>query len=1127
MKKRILSLSLALALVIGMVTQTVAPLKVDAATVGSDRVSDANTTGTYNDALGVEGNSTRYSGRVWTDKTVFTGNANFTGTVDSEEKTYTIQNDSDFLVAFSALANSTAIRKTETVPVDVVFVLDLSGSMNWAVDAEEVTASTDVEAQAESRLQAMVNSLNSAIDQLVTANENTRIGIVTFNDKATNVYTLDQVTKRAGQDYLNITSFQIYISSSNKREANATIEFRLNESTTSTADTAGGTNIQAGLYLGMKQLADVSQTTATVGGKEYTRQPYVILMSDGAPTTFASAEDAKWEDESGKNQTGHIVKGTKIAKNSTVTSGSWWNNLYTDAGIGSGNTSNPDSGDGFMAILTAAYYKNVITEKYYPTGGDDAAKVYTIGFSTEYQTEDMQKMVDLVLNPAAHYATAKESKTTEIQRTADAMDTYVKKGTTTVYGSIGNRGGMTYNVQHPTGNASQYDPAGDVSALYYPDQYYSANDAEGLEQIFDDIVSHITTTTPEVPTEVGDDPLNGGYITYTDPIGEYMKVDKVKAILWGNTLYRDPTNNGDGSYTFYETVYSPAYGEQNLSSISIKVTENGRKQTLTVEIPAALIPLRVNTLTMKDGTVEANESNGIYPMRLFYTVGMKDGVIDENGKVNPQAVTQEYLDKNTNPDGTVNFYSNLYSGHKQNMAGVERTVGDANVTFEPSNTNPYYFNQEQVPLYTDPDCTTPAKGPVDLSDTYYRNVTYYEDKAQPTAHVKITTSEYQTTDFETNADGQLCLKAGTYRISTLTSFIKDKEGSTTNTAQASYYPTYDKDAAGVQNGQFTVYLGNNGVLSAPMATGSLTLSKQVEGAGADRAKSFTFTVTLKDANDASLTGSYPYVGGVLQNVEGNPSAPDNGNLVLNEQGSGTVTLTHGQTITVRGLPVDATFTVSEAEANQDGYTTTVSVNGVASETATGTVGQSSTVAFTNTRAVGSLTVTKTVTGDMGDKSHPFAFSVTLTDANGDPMTGSVTYTKSGKEGESEQGALTLTDAGVGTFELTDGQSIAFNSLPVGTQYSVTETEADQNGYTTSVQAVPSANVSETDVVSGTIVADGATTVTYTNYRGLTPPTDVSDPGSVYQVMLGVGGICALTIVGCSFLVWRRRRRDWM
>lgn len=1140
MKKRILSLSLALALVIGMVTQTVAPLKVDAATVGSDRVSDANTTGTYNDALGVEGNSTRYSGRVWTDKTVFTGNATFTGTVDSEEKTYTIQNDSDFLVAFSALANSTAIRKTETVPVDVVFVLDLSGSMNWAVDAEEVTASTDVEAQAESRLQAMVNSLNSAIDQLVTANENTRIGIVTFNDKATNVYTLDQVTKRAGQDYLNITSFQIYISSSNKREANATIEFRLNESTTSTADTAGGTNIQAGLYLGMKQLADVSQTTATVGGKEYTRQPYVILMSDGAPTTFASAEDAKWEDESGKNQTGHIVKGMEIGKNSTVTSGSWWNNLYTDAGIGSGNTSNPDSGDGFMAILTAAYYKNVITEKYYPNDGDDAAKVYTIGFSTEYQTEDMQKMVDLVLNPAAHYATAKKSETIEIQRTADAMDTYVKEETTTVYGSIGNRGGMTYNVQHPTGNASQYDPAGDVSALYYPDQYYSANDAEGLEQIFDDIVSHITTTTPEVPTEVGDDPLNGGHITYTDPIGEYMKVDKVKAILWGNTLYRDPTNNGDGSYTFYETVYSPAYGEQNLSSISIKVTENEGKQTLTIEIPAALIPLRVNTLTMKDGTVEANESNGIYPMRLFYTVGMKENVI-VNGKVDPTQVSQAYLSSHTS-GGKVNFYSNQYSGRKLYPdESWGDTVGDATVTFEPAKTNPYYFNQEQVPLYTDETCQTEAIWPLMEGQKYYRVVSYFDGTKPKTDKVEINPAAYGESAFTKVVENDveyLYLAKGSPRISNLARFVGEKttagvtdKGGATDTANTYYYPAFAPDASGVTNGLFTVYLGNNGKLSAPLPTGDLSVAKTVPSGEKDR--DFTFTV-----NVSGLSGEYD---GTITSASGTESvkvAFTNGNAKIKDA-SGQLTdiaLKNGETLNISDLPANYTFTVTEDDPNTSGeqYTTQVTgeyetpVEGKTITTdkddrvASGEIVADNTarITYSNRWEVGTLTVIKDVTGSMGSTTDDFNFTVTFTGAGNQPLTGSVAYTKAGKPA-----SMDLVN-GAGAFQLKDGEQIVFQNLPIGTAYTISEIEADKNGYTTTASAAPTASIGPDDVVSGTISAQGST-VTYTNNREMAPPSGLETPSTGFSVMLGVAGVSAVLIFGCSFLVWRRRRRDWM
>ena len=82
---------------------------------------------------------------------------------------------------------------------------------------------------------------------------------------------------------------------------------------------------------------------------------------------------------------------------------------------------------------------------------------------------------------------------------------------------------------------------------------------------------------------------------------------------------------------------------------------------------------------------------------------------------------------------------------------------------------------------------------------------------------------------------------------------------------------------------------------------------------------------------------------------------------------------------------------------------------------------------------GSLTVTKTVAGDGGDKAKDFHFTVTLSDK-----------TISGKFGD-----MTFKD-GVATFTLKDGASKTATGLPAGTTYEVTEAEANQDGYTTTV-----------------------------------------------------------------------------
>ena len=58
--------------------------------------------------------------------------------------------------------------------------------------------------------------------------------------------------------------------------------------------------------------------------------------------------------------------------------------------------------------------------------------------------------------------------------------------------------------------------------------------------------------------------------------------------------------------------------------------------------------------------------------------------------------------------------------------------------------------------------------------------------------------------------------------------------------------------------------------------------------------------------------------------------------------------------------------------------------------------------------------------------------------------------------------------------------------------------------------------------------DRGYTVDFYNERNLgAPPSGVAPMSPGYTVMLWVGGASALVIFGCSFLVWRRRRRDWM
>ena len=133
--------------------------------------------------------------------------------------------------------------------------------------------------------------------------------------------------------------------------------------------------------------------------------------------------------------------------------------------------------------------------------------------------------------------------------------------------------------------------------------------------------------------------------------------------------------------------------------------------------------------------------------------------------------------------------------------------------------------------------------------------------------------------------------------------------------------------------------------------------------------------------------------------------------------------------------------------------------------------------FTNTAKTGALTVKKTVVG--GDSQREFGFTVTLTDGDGEPVSG--TFGK----GES---AVTFTD-GRATFTLKHGGEKTIAGLPVGASYTVTEEAAE--GYATAA-----------DGAEGTVTEAGATAAFTNTYGTATEGRDVSTAGLFTKTLEG-------------------------
>lgn len=226
----------------------------------------------------------------------------------------------------------------------------------------------------------------------------------------------------------------------------------------------------------------------------------------------------------------------------------------------------------------------------------------------------------------------------------------------------------------------------------------------------------------------------------------------------------------------------------------------------------------------------------------------------------------------------------------------------------------------------------------------------------------------------------------------------------------------ETDAAG-DGGKVKVFT----ITNTKTETGSLKVSKTVEGNGADRNKAFKFNVELKNGGNP-VSGVYP-----LDGTAGSKT----GTIVFDENGKASFELSDGESIVITGLPVGADYTVTE-NAYKD-YKP--SDNGrFSGKIEAGKTGEVQVVNTYDEKY--DISVSKTVKGNQGDKSKNFEFVLKLTGSDGLVVPGSVDIEKNGNFE-----TMKVVDGEV-KFTLSHGEKIIFKKLPAGVKYEVTETVTD-------------------------------------------------------------------------------------
>lgn len=679
------------------------------------KVADPDTSGRWEIwAAGHGGNkvTTQNVGRIWTDKTV-------KATEENEE--------SDFLTTLSAMSSTSNSTVTVTTPLDIVMVLDASGSMDDPMGGGDSTK----------RIDALKSAANSFINTIAKQNEGIegvdrqhRVAIVKFAGDKTNKVGNDQYKK--GQFWYN--NSQVMKGLTDCSGGNV----KVLEDTVAGIKPSGATRADYGLELA----GDITSGRADA-------KKIVVFFTDGKPTSFSEFDS-------------DVAKG---------------------------------------AVTAAKKMK------------DGKATVYTIGIFSG----------------------------------ADPADDPSKEGTSDV-----NKFMHAVSSNYPDATSYASDKLG--TRAENSDYYKSATNAEELKKVFDDISQAITSEAP-YPTEIhkGYDETKSGYITFTDELGDFMRVDGFTEVVINGTPFTE------ASKTFNKETNTDTYeftgkAKDLLITVQRAGADNPQKgDIVTVNIPASLIPL--SHFKTVDGKLSVDN---VKPIQVKYASSVKSAALDN--LFAPEKVTglKDYIERNTTVvDGTktVNFYANKWNGG---------ALGDTVATFEPADTNRYYYFQKQTPIYTDKGCTQPAKNSLTDTGTYYYKDEFEEQgengEAKPaTAVIEFIGGDAAKFDgaIVADKDGNLSFSVGTARLAFIDELHTTKGsvgGNSTGTATDVLNPKWNNVSAKATATHVNSYLGNNGKISfaydmtpAMVNTkASFGLTKVLEGRAWTDADAFGFGLTSEN-----------------------------------------------------------------------------------------------------------------------------------------------------------------------------------------------------------------------------------------------------------------------------------------
>lgn len=520
--------------------------------------------------------------------------------------------------------------------------------------------------------------------------------------------------------------------------------------------------------------------------------------------------------------------------------------------------------------------------------------------------------------------TAWSSFDSDVANSAVSTAKALKDGGTTIY-TVGIQSGANPSVDPNGWGATNENKFLHAVSSNYPsataynklgaratdsDFYKTATSAAGLKDVFSGISQDIAKAAGH-PTDVVEGAEDtSGYVTFTDQLGDYMKVDSFESIVFAKQVFSNPTVSTSGNvdtYTFHGEAGNVLYPAGNLDSVVIRVERSDNARTgdrVTVSIPASLIPLRHFNVDEDVGTGDVTLT---FPIRVLYASSLKKEAAEL--LANPDDDMTDYIASHTDSEGKVYFLANEYTGGES---------GNTTATFTPATGNGYYFITEDTPLYLDAACTQRARGPLSASTTYYYSHSWYElEGGSATRNSSVVSfpgsvAEGITGAITTDESGYLIMRKGSRQLTRINELYTAKGSNPTATASTIIDPRWSGKT-------INVLLGNNGRISLEQPS-TLAISKTVVTPdGFDESYynglDFTFDISIPDAAGKTFKA-------VVKGTDGKVHGDESWDLTLDARGHAEHTLKHGETLYVYGIPSGKAYSVTESAL--DGFETTPS-----------------------------------------------------------------------------------------------------------------------------------------------------------------------------------------------------------